>query len=46
MRGFEAHRDFVARWHALVAALYCVRNDSRRAQLEINQGLTVKHLKF
>jgi hypothetical protein len=34
-------RDFVARWHALVAALYCVRHDSRRARQEINHGLAV-----
>jgi hypothetical protein len=37
----RSDRDFVARWHALVAALYCVRRDARRAQLEINQGLAV-----
>ena len=37
----RSNRDFVARWHALVAALYCVRHDFRRARLEINQGLTV-----
>jgi hypothetical protein len=34
-------RDFVARWHALVAALYCVRHDSLRARQEINRGLAV-----
>jgi len=34
-------RDFVARWHALVAALYCVRHDGRRARQEINSGLAV-----
>jgi hypothetical protein len=37
----SSDRDFVARWHALVASLYCVRRDPRRAQLEINQGLAV-----
>jgi hypothetical protein len=45
-RSFVSHldrsdRDFVARWHALVASLYCVRRDDRRARLEINQGLAV-----
>jgi tetratricopeptide (TPR) repeat protein len=37
----RADRDFVARWHALVAALYCMRQDTSRARLEINQGLAV-----
>jgi hypothetical protein len=37
----RADRDFVARWHALVAVLYCVRHDASRARLEINQGLAV-----
>jgi hypothetical protein len=37
----RSDRDFLARWHALMAALDCVRNDPRRAQLEINQGLSV-----
>jgi len=37
----RSERDFVARWHALVAALYCVRRDSRRARLEVNQGLAL-----
>lgn len=34
-------RDFIARWHALVAALYCVRQDPLRARQEINRGLAV-----
>src|SRR5262245_60505228 len=34
-------RDFGARWHALVGILYCVRDDNRRSQLTINQGLAL-----
>ena len=34
-------RDFGARWHALLGILYCVRDDNRRSQLTINQGLTL-----
>jgi hypothetical protein len=37
----RADRDFIARWHALVAAVYCLRHDARRARVEINQGLSV-----
>ena len=34
-------RDFGARWHALLGTLYCVRDDDRRSQLTINQGLAL-----
>jgi hypothetical protein len=34
-------RDFGARWHALLGILYCVRDDNRRSQLTINQGLAL-----
>ena len=34
-------RDFAARWHALLGTLYCVRDDDRRSQLAINQGLAL-----
>jgi hypothetical protein len=34
-------RDLAARWHALVAIMYCMRDDDRHAQREVNRGLTV-----
>jgi hypothetical protein len=34
-------RDFAARWHALIGILYCMREDEKRARLEINLGLAL-----
>jgi hypothetical protein len=37
----DGGRDFATRWHALIGILYCMRNDDKRARLEINRGLTL-----
>lgn len=37
----EGGRDFATRWHALIGILYCLRDDDKRARLEINRGLAL-----
>ncbi len=39
-------KAFAARWHGLIAVLYCIRDDATRARREIREGLSLDFAHF